>query len=109
MLKNISEFLQCRKSGIDFNGGDQYINRTIISETKCLEMCLGFETCIAITLVGQNLAKYSDAAMGCHMKDREYVVVEDERTSKMVSYDVECVRSKYSKYIDNKLYLCQCV
>ena len=88
------KFPQCRQAATDFYGGDLEHHTNILSETKCLEMCLSIDTCIAFTQVGPKPSFYGHASVGCHIKSSTYTTDTSERSSNMVSYDIGCVKDK---------------
>ena len=93
----ISEFQQCRQAGKDLYGGNLEHHTNISSETKCVEICLGIDECMAITQVGPKPSSYDNGVIGCHTKNWGYTESISERSSNMVSFDIGCVKDKYSK------------
>ena len=96
-IEYISEFLQCRQAGTDLYGGDLEHHSNILSETKCLEICLGIDACIAFTQVDPKPSSYGHGIVGCHIKSSSYTASKSEKSSNMVSYDIGCVKDNYSK------------
>ena len=96
-IKYISEFPQCRQAGTDLAGGDLEYHSNISSETECLEICLGIDACIAFTQVDPKPSSYGHEGVGCYIKGSEYTAYISERSSNMVSYDIGCVKDRYSK------------
>ena len=65
------------------------------TEEQCVNHCLEFPACVAVTLVGSNPGQYGDDLEGCYKKWGGWTVRSGTAyEANMVSIDVSCIRNK---------------
>ena len=73
----------------------------IDTEEQCINHCLEYPTCIAITLVSPNPGQYNSDIHGCHKKDGGWTVTKGTaKQANMVSVDMICVRIIRGKFAE---------
>ena len=60
----------------------------------CVEHCLKFHECIAVTHVEPNPDLYDSSWHGCYLKSGTWTVSTEAIAAKMVSVDVACIRNE---------------
>ena len=97
-------YKSCRYPSTDFYGGalePHWMSKFLIyEEAPCVQKCLDYVECIAITLVKPNPEFYDSTLHGCHLKSGGWQVRTTPKEANMVSFDVVCVRGK-SNFFDN--------